>query len=155
MKLYEITHQIIDAQHQEVDENQLQQLKIDFRQKAIACAGVIKNFDSWVESIDNEIKRLKERKQVTLNKKERLKSYLLQEMKQSGIQRVEQGSHRVSVRKTPLKVQVEEPNQVPGEFQQLKTEARVDKGSILKHVKQTGEIPSGCQVEQSEYVYIN
>ena len=155
MKLYEITHQIIDAQHQEVDENQLQQLKIDFKQKAIACAGVIKNFDSWVESIDNEIKRLKERKQVTLNKKERLKSYLLQEMKQSGIQRVEQGSHRVSVRKRPLKVQVEEPNQVPGEFQQLKTEYRVDKGAILKHVKQTGEIPSGCQVEQSEYVYIN
>ena len=137
MKLYEITHQIIDAQHQEVDENQLQQLKIDFKQKAIACAGVIKNFDSWVESIDNEIKRLKERKQVTLNKKERLKSYLLQEMKQSGIQRIEEGSHRVSVRKTPLKVQVEEPNQVPGEFQQLKTEYRVDKGAILKHVKQT------------------
>ena len=73
MKLYQITHQIIDAQHQQVDETQLQQLEMDFRQKAVACAGVIKNFDSWVESIDNEIKRLKERKQVTLNKKERVK----------------------------------------------------------------------------------
>ena len=73
MKLYQITHQIIDAQNQRVDETQLDKLEIDFRQKAVACAGVIKNFDSWVESIDNEIKRLKERKQVTLNKKERLK----------------------------------------------------------------------------------
>ena len=86
MKLYEITHQIIDAQHQEVDETQLEQLEMDFRQKVIACSSVIKNFDSWVESIDNEIKRLKERKQVTLNKKERLKSYLLQEMLKTEIQ---------------------------------------------------------------------
>jgi len=155
MKLYEITHQIIDTQHQEVDENQLQQLKIDFRQKAIACSGVIKNFDSSVESIDNKIKRLKERKQVSLNKKERLKSYLLQEMKQTGIQRIEEGSHRVSVRRSSLKVQVEEPNQIPEEFQQLKTEYRIDRTAILKHVKQTGEIPLGCQVKQSEYVYIN
>ena len=48
MKLYQITHQIIDAQHQQVDETQLDKLEIDFRQKAVACAGVIKNFDSWV-----------------------------------------------------------------------------------------------------------
>ena len=155
MKLYQITHQIIDAQHQQVDETQLQQLEMDFRQKAVACAGVIKNFDSWVESIDNEIKRLKERKQVTLNKKERLKSYLLQEMQKTGIQRIEEGSHRVSVRRSPLKVEVKEPAEVPGQFQEMKTEYRINRQAILQHVKETGEVPSGCQVEQSEYVYIN
>ena len=155
MKLYEITHQIIDAQHQEVDEDQLEQLEIDFKQKAVGCASVIKNFDSWVVSIDNEIKRLKERKKVTLNKKERLKNYLLQEMKQSGIQRIEEGSHRVSVRKSPLKVEVEEPDQIPGQFQEMKTEYRINRTAILKHVKETGEVPSGCQVNQSEYIHIN
>jgi len=155
MKLYEITHQIIDAQHQEVDETQLDELEIDFRQKAVACAGVIKNFDSWVESIDKEIKRLKERKEATLNKKERLKSYLLNEMQKTGIQRIEEGSHRVSVRRSPPKVEVQEPAEVPGQFQEMKTEYRINRQAILKHVKETGEIPSGCQVEQSEYVYIN
>ena len=145
MKLYQITHQIIDAQHQQVDENQLQQLEMDFRQKVIACAGVIKNFDSWVESIDNEIKRLKER----------LKSYLLQEMQKTGIQRIEEGCHRVSVRRSPLKVEVKEPAEVPGQFQEMKTEYRINRQAILQHVEETGEIPSGCRVEQSEYVYIN
>ena len=106
MKLYQITHQIIDAQHQQVDETQLDKLEIDFRQKAVAYAGVIKNFDSWVESIDNEIKRLKER----------LKSYLLQEIQKTGIQRIEEGSHRVSVRRSPLKVEVKEPAEVPGQL---------------------------------------
>ena len=146
MKLYQITHQIIDAQHQQVDETQLQQLEMDFRQKVIACAGVIKNFDSWVESIDNEIKRLKER----------LKSYLSQEMQKTGIQRIEEGSHRVSVRRSPLKVEIKEPAEVPGQFQEMKTEYRINnRQAILQHVKETGEIPSGCQVEQSEYGYIN
>lgn len=155
MKLYQITHQIIDAQHQQVDETQLDKLEIDFRQKAVACAGVIKNFDSWVESIDKEIKRLKERKQVTLNKKERLKSYLLQEMQKTGMQRIEEGSHRVSVRRSPLKVEIQEPAEVPGRFQEMKTEYRINRQAILEHLKETGEIPSGCQVEQKEYVYIN
>ncbi len=155
MKLYEITHQIIDAQHQEVDETQLEQLEMDFRQKVIACSSVIKNFDSWVESIDNEIKRLQERKRVTINKKERLKSYLLQEMLKTEIQRIEEGPHRVSVRKSPPKVQVEEPDQIPGAFQEMEISYRINRTAILRHVKETGEVPSGCQVEQSEYIHIN
>ena len=155
MKLYEITHQIIDAQHQEVDETQLQQLEIDFKQKVVGCASVIKNFDSWVESIDNEIKRLQERKQVTINKKKRLKSYLLQEMLKTDIQRIEEGPHRVSVRKSPPKVQVEEPDQIPGRFQEIQIAYRINRTAILQYVKETGEVPSGCQVNQSEYIHIN
>ncbi len=37
----------------------------------------------------------------------------------------------------------------------MKTEYRINRQAILQHVKETGEVPSGCQVEQSEYVYIN
>ena len=126
-----------------------------FRQKVIACSSVIKNFDSWVESIDNEIKRLQERKRVTINKKQRLKSYLLQEMLKTDIQRIEEGPHRVSVRKSPPKVQVEEPDQIPGAFQEMEISYRINRTAILRHVKETGEVPSGCQVDQSEYIHIN
>ena len=65
-------------------------------------------------------------------------------MKQSGIQRIEEGSHRVSVRKAPLKVEIEKPDQIPGAFQEMKTEYRINRTAILKHVKETGEVPSGC-----------
>jgi len=37
----------------------------------------------------------------------------------------------------------------------METEYRINRQAILQHVKETGEIPSGCRVEQSEYVYIN
>ena len=128
---------------------------MDFRQKVIACTSVIKNFDSWMESIDNEIKRLQERKRVTINKKERLKSYLLQEILKTDIQRIEEGPHRVSVRKSPPKVQVEKPDQIPGAFQEMQIAYRINRTAILQYVKEPGEVPSGCQVDQSEYIHIN
>ena len=128
---------------------------MEFRQKVIACTSVIKNFDSWVESIDKEIKRLQESKRVTINKKERLKSYLLQEMLKTDIQRIEEGPHRVSVRKSPPKVQVEEPDQIPGAFQEMQIAYRINRTAILQYVKETGEVPSGYQVDQSEYIHIN
>ena len=116
MKLYEVTHAILDSQHEAVDTDPLNALQIAFDQKAIGCACVVKNLNAEVNAIDAEIKRLQDLRAARQNNIDRLKAYLMSCMKAAGIDKVENGIHKLRIALSPLSVTVTDEHAVPVEF---------------------------------------
>lgn len=132
----------------ECDELAFQQLadecvrpKLERMQKArVALAGDI-------AVIDDEIKRLQERKKSLQRNDDRLANRIL-----FGLNAVYDGKL-----KTPLftfscrlseRLIVDDEKSVPPEF--LKTKIEIDKAGLKKHIKETGEIFDGVHFEETE-----
>ena len=155
LKLYEVTNAILDSQHEAVDTEQLDALAIQFESKAIGCAIVTKNLNAEVNAIDAEIKRLIDLKTARQNNVDRLKAYLMSCMKAAGIDRVENGVHRIRIQKSPLSIQVLDEHAVPVEFKTEVIEVKVDRKAIAEHIKETGEVPDGISALQNDHLRIS
>jgi hypothetical protein len=159
MKLYEVTNALIDAQHETVNTDDLDALQIAFESKAIGCVCVIKNLTGEIAQIDAELKRLTELKQSRQNNVDRLKAYLLANMRTAEIRKIESGVHRVRVQKnSQLSVTILDPDRVSPRFKEVVEEVIkevvIDRKAIADAVKETGEIPEGCDVVQNEHLRI-
>lgn len=92
MKLYEIAENyrvLMDmAEDPEVDEQALKDtadsIKEDFHDKADGIAKIIRTMTAWVDALDNEEKRIAERKRMIKSKIEWLKGYLESNMRTMG-----------------------------------------------------------------------
>ena len=155
MKLYEVTNQIIEAQHESVDIESLDALAIMFEAKAIGCACVVKNLNAEVNAIESEIKRLIDLKATRQNNVDRLKAYVMSNMKAAGIDKIENGVHRIRIQKSPLSITVTDTNAVPAEFKTEVIEVKIDRKAIADQIKETGEIPSGIDAKQNEHLRIS
>jgi hypothetical protein len=159
MKLYEVTNAIIDAQHDTVNTDELDALAIQFEDKAIGCVCVIKNLNAEIATIDAELKRLTELKQSRQNNVDRLKAYLLANMQNAAIRKIESGVHRVRVQKnSQLSVTILDQDRISPRFkhiiEEIIKEVVIDRKAIADAVKETGEIPEGCNVVQNEHLRI-
>jgi len=155
MKLYETTNAIIEAQHEEVSTDQLDALAILFESKAIGCACVVKNLNAEVNAIESEIKRLIDLKVARQNNVDRLKAYIMSNMKAAGIDKVENGVHRIRIQKSPLSITVTDEHAVPVEFKTEVIEVKIDRKAIAEIIKSTGVIPDGIDARQNEHLRIS
>lgn len=155
MRLYEITHVIVEAQHDSVDIEQLSQLQMAFKDKAVACAAVTKNLRAESDAVDAEIQRLMKRKAAIDNNRRRLCDYLLAEMQKAGIDKIDGEIHRIRRARSPLSVQILDEDKVPTQFRKVIIERTVDKKAIVEHVKETGEIVDGIEVVHNEHLRIS
>lgn len=124
----------------------LDSLEGEIKQKGTNIAGYIENQNALVASIDDAIKRMQHRKKVIQNKTESLKSYLLRNMQDSGITKIEAPEFCISLKKNPASVEVEDPEQVPDQFKREKVTVTVDKTAI----KKAGGCP-GARVVDDRY----
>ena len=155
MRLYEISHAIVESQHDEVDIEQLKQLEMAFKDKAVACAAVTKNLRAESDAVDAEIQRLMRRKAAIDNNRQRLIDYLLAEMQKAGIDKIDGGIHQIRRAKSPLLIQIIDEDNVPTQFRKVVIERTVDKKAVREHVKETGEIVDGIAVVQNEHLRIS
>ncbi len=154
MKLYEVTNQIIEAQHEAVDTEQLDALQIAFDDKAVSCACVVKNLTAEVSAIESEIKRLVDLKVSRQNNVDRLKAYIMSNMKAAGLSKVENGVHKIRIQKSPLSITVTDTDAVPVEFKTEVIEVKIDRKAIADFIKQNGVIPDGIDAKQNEHLRI-
>jgi uncharacterized protein (UPF0216 family) len=155
MRLYEISNAIIESQHDEVDIEQLKQLEMAFKDKAVACAAVTKNLRAESDAVDAELKRLMKRKAAIDNNRKRLIDYLLAEMQKAGVDKVDGGLHQIRRAKSPLLIQIIDEDNVPTQFRKVVIERTVDKKAIRDHAKETGEVVDGTEVIQNEHLRIS
>ena len=155
MRLYEATNAIIEAQHEEVNTEQLDALAIQFDDKAVSCACVVKNLNAEVSAIESEIKRLIDLKVARQNNVDRLKAYIMSNMKAAGIDKVENGVHRIRIQKSPLSITVTDEHAVPVEFKTEVIEVKIDRKAIAEIIKSTGVIPDGIDARQNEHLRIS
>jgi hypothetical protein len=155
MKLYEVTDAILQKQHDDVNTDELDALALQFDEKAVGCACVVKNLTAEVTAIDAEIKRLSDLRNARQNNVDRLKAYLLSCMQAADVRKIDAGVHGLRIQKnSQLSVNVLDPDRVPVRFKEVITETRIDRKAIAAEVKETGEIPDGVDARQGEHLRI-
>lgn len=109
MKLYELTDSFKNIsellENPDFAENQdiikaLESIQCEFNKKAENIVYVIKNTESDIEAIDNEIKRLQEMKTSRKNNNERLKAYLKFNMEATGNNKIRCPYFTIAYRET-------------------------------------------------------
>ena len=75
-------------------------------------------------------------------------------MDASNQRRIETPYHTVYIASLPTRVAVRRYDDVPEEFRVTRTEHDIDKGAIARHIRDTGEIPSGVDVLSKAYIKI-
>ena len=108
--------------------------------KSIAYLEVIKNRESFISTIDEEIKRLQQLKKTSENLVTRLKDNLLHAVITFGDYEV--GLSKFGTRKS-TSVEVEDVNALPKEYKVIKVTEQADKNAIKKALQSGIEI-EGC-----------
>lgn len=161
MKLYELTEAYSDLvaaleDCQNEDEETLILAQIEFVSDSIgdkgeAYARIIRNLTADAIGYEAEIKRLTARKKIVDNAVVRLKQIIHYAMEMVGATEINTSIGKWKIQKNPLSVVVLDEGKIPEEFT-VPQPPKIMKVAILQHFKETGEIPEGCDVVQSEGV---
>ena len=98
-----------------------------------------------IEQVDNEIKRLQAFKKFLLNRDERYNNYVLQNMQELGIEKIETKVGSVRVAKSPLSVEIIDEKKIPTDFLEIEMVQKVNKNKIKEEFKKTGEVLDGVK----------
>lgn len=104
-----------------------------------------------MKAIDEEIDRLKERKQFLQDNRNKLSERMLSDLKRDFGGKLKTALFTFSTRMSESLV-VEDESKVPDEFK--KVEVSVKKLELKKHIKETGESFEGVKIETSESLYV-
>lgn len=163
MKLYELTKILADLDN-EIDKDnlppeeialRLDQFSVQFEFKATQIAKMVLNYESDIAQLKAEEERLSSKRKALANHSDFLRDYLLSNMRELGINSVNYEATRIAIQDNPYSVSEVSIDNLAPEFIRIIPEQREpDKKAILEHFKQTGEIPSGCQISRTQRLVI-
>lgn len=131
----------------------LANVKIQIEDKVENIGKVFLSNKADISSLDNEIKRLQDRKQALVNTNDWLRNYLLTEMLSSSITRVKRDILTVYISKSQPSIEIEDLELIPDEFKKITVEAK--KYEIKKYFEDSGEVVLGTRVlSGKEFVVI-
>lgn len=154
LKLYEITNGFMklldDKETEELTEEEKEQIgKQLVEALQVKSANIIAYYqdqNTILNAIDEQIKRLQEYKKITKNKIDRYKEYVKSNMEALGIDKIQNELGTLQVAKSPISVEVVDPEKIPPEYKQEVTEVKILKDKIKNDFKATGEIIDGVRI---------
>ena len=161
MKLYELTDAyaelaaLLDECESEEEAAQLwaqmDEVGASIAEKADNYARFLRNKQGEVDGLDKEIARLQKRKRSAENQIEQLREHMKFAMGVAGATEIRTTLGKWTVRSNPPRVEVLDESEVAPEFFEPQP-PKLMKSRLQQHWKDTGEIPDGCDVVQSESV---
>ena len=159
MKLYELTEayaellsRLEDCQSAQEESEVLAAIDAvseDIAAKGEAYARIIRNKLAEIAGYEAEIKRMQARKNSAKNTVNQLKGNLLYAMGMVGATELSTTIGKWKIQKNPPSVVILDENKIPDEFT-VPQPPKIMNSAILQHFSETGEIPEGCDVVQSE-----
>ena len=150
-KLYELTGDMKQLEKLDIDSetfnDTLDGIMCEFNDKAVAILSFTENIDADISTINEQIKRLQERKKVFENRKNRLREYLLFNMEANGITKIECPYFTASLRKGSESVVIEDEDAIPDEYVTVEVTQKSDKTAIKRDLKAGKEI-SGVSLKR-------
>ncbi|WP_367081030.1 siphovirus Gp157 family protein [Staphylococcus capitis] len=143
-QIYEL---IADQEDEQILKDTLDSINDALEDKADGYVAVIKSLETDNNAIDEEIKRLKQRKTSNENGIKRLKDTLQQVMEETGKEKFKTALNSYSIANNPPSLEVKDENVVPKEFF-TEQEPKLNKKELLKAVKEGLEI-EGIELKQS------
>lgn len=133
----ESTGEIINEELYTESQKELDNLEIAQNEKIENIACYIKNLNSEVFAIENEIKTLSQRKKVKENQLKRIKEYLANFLKLKGIKKIETPKAVVSFRKSEQLEITDEEEAIEWCRHRgfLKEKPEIDKTEVKKYIK--------------------
>ena len=138
---------IAEQEDEQILKDTLNSINDALEDKADGYVAVIKSLETDNNAIDEEIKRLKQRKTSNENGIKRLKETLQQVMEETGKEKFKTALNSYSIANNPPSLEVKDKNIVPKEFF-TEQEAKLNKKELLKAVKEGLEI-KGIELKQS------
>lgn len=157
MKLYELVDAALDLQEQleagEMDEQSFVEAidAIGLDKKVENVCGVLRNLEAEAEAFKTEKERLAAREKTARNAVERLKAYLVDNVKALGVKTIKAGTFSLSLSKSKS-VEVLDAAKIPAQYL-IEQAPKIDKTNISKALKDGVEVP-GARLLESEYLRI-
>lgn len=137
----------------DVIQDTLESIDDEIEVKADGYANVIKHINGNIDVIDKEIKRLQKLKSSHTNSVKRMRDNLLDSMKATGKEKFKTDSHSFSVKKNPLKLEIESEEFIPESY--FETRKVLDSASLKKYLTENPEKSlNGVSLTRSESVTI-
>lgn len=121
----------------------------ELTEKAENYIRVIKNVQSDVDGYKAEAKRLSKKATAGENLIERLKNAMLDAMKMTDTPKIETSIGKWALQMNPVSAEVTDWTKVPIEFRTPQPD-KVDKPSLIKRYKETGEVFEGVEFRQEQ-----
>jgi len=142
--LYELTEQmkglekLADSGGMDVDtiEDTMAGIEASFEEKAVSIVHVGNRMLDTVDAIDKEVKRLGERKKYLQNREKSLKDYLMFHMEKTGTTKIECDLFTITYVQGKPVVVIDNADDVPPEYLNIKTTMTPDKKEIAKALKE-------------------
>lgn len=161
MKLYELTDAyaelaaLLDDCESEEEAAQLwaqmDEVGASIAEKADNYARFLRNKQAEADGLDKEIERLQKRKRSAENQIEQLREHMKFAMGVAGATEIRTTLGKWTVRSNPPRVEVLDESEIAPEFFEPQP-PKLMKSRLQQHWKDTGEIPDGCDIAQSESV---
>jgi hypothetical protein len=161
--LYEIANQFkslalladTDDLPEEVLRDTLEGLEGTLELKATNIAMFILGLEAEAKMIDEAAEAMKARAERRRRRAEGIRNYVLFQLGQAGITKVNCPEFTISVRKNPDAVQIDDPERVPAEYmvQPPAPPPRIDKNAIKADLK-AGKSVAGCWLRSGERLEI-
>ncbi|MFW3611329.1 siphovirus Gp157 family protein [Staphylococcus caprae] len=143
-QVYEL---IAEQEDEQILKDTLDSINDALEDKADGYVAVIKSLETDNNAIDEEIKRLRQRKTSNENGIKRLKETLQQVMEETGKEKFKTALNSYSIANNPPSLEVKNKNVVPKEFF-TEQEPKLNKKELLKAVKEGLEV-EGVELKQS------
>ena len=144
-KLQEIEFE--EVQDQEQVEGIKEIIKGEIKKKSSSMISLIRNIDTDITALDNEIKRLQSIKKSKENKAENIKKYIKICLEETGMKGIETPLGSIKIRNNAPKVIIDDLDKVDSKFVIIETTLKVDKKAIKESIY-NGEIIEGCHLER-------
>ncbi|MDK9867197.1 siphovirus Gp157 family protein [Staphylococcus equorum] len=116
--------------------------------KADGYVSVIKSLESDNKAIDDEIKRLQQRKTTNKNGIDRLKESLKVYMEATGKTKFKTALNSYNIQNNPPSLNVIEEKHIPSDFW-LSQAPKLDKKALLKRIKENDDV-DGVEIKQTQ-----
>lgn len=139
ISLYEMVNDLVEIMETENEEQREVIIKVMeeiIRDKAESIIAVIRNYETRIEGVKIEEKRLAEYRKGEEKKLEKLKEYTLNCMEKLDKKKLETNLGRISLRKKPDSLIIVDENKVPDIYKTVKEVISIDKVQIKKDLKE-------------------
>lgn len=145
---YQQIYNLISEQENElILKDTLASINDALENKADSYVAIIKSLEADNKVIDEEIKRLRQRKSTNENGIKRLKESLQQAMEETGKEKFKTSLNSYSIAKNPPTLYVQEENSIPKQYY-VEQKPKLNKTELLKAVKDGLEI-KGVELKQN------
>ena len=140
----EITKEQFEAMQKEINEN-LQVKSLNYIKVNDMLSNNLEQGKLYLKEIQKRIKRIE-------NAQKKLEDFLVFAMEKSGLKRIDTHLGTITFNKGKDSIVITNENLIPKEFIKEEIVRKVDKVAIKEHLKNTGEIVTGADIETKPYV---